>query len=195
MIEAPGGVTSSDLTTVLSTALEALQTEGHGPVLFIGSDCPELPSSAIERALAVCQDPGHAYICGADDGGYVLLGLPAEAPADQVFAGVHWSAQDTAASQTEVLEACGLRVVRGETHSDIDELSDLLALKGRLEALSRREREEICPRVAAWLGALNYGAVNHFVRHASPERAGECGHNAEVTEATVRRSPRCARDS
>ena len=111
------------------------------------------------------------------------------------FAGVHWSAQDTAARQTEVLEACGLRVVRGETHIDIDELSDLLALKGRLEALSRREREEICPRVAAWLGAQNYGAVNHFVRHASPERAEECGHNAEVTEATVRRGPRCARDS
>ena len=152
MVTTAGGVTGSDLTAVLTEALESLQENGYGATVFVGSDCPDLPCEAIEKAFEVCQGSHKAYICPAQDGGYVLLGVGKSAPKG-VFKGVHWSADDTAKSQTHVLENLGINVVQGETYSDVDDFSDLLALNARLDEMSKQERKALCPRVARWARA------------------------------------------
>jgi len=75
------GLTGTDLTTILSTALADLQRDGYGVVVFIGSDCPELPNDAIIRGIVEAStsrgetERKSAMICPADDGGYVMLGV------------------------------------------------------------------------------------------------------------------------
>lgn len=163
MASAPGGVTSSDLTLVLSEALADLQAQGFGPVIFIGSDCPDLPSAEIEQALTVCRDPRCAFLCAAEDGGYVLLGVPAGAP-PAVFSGVHWSASDTAASQARILESHGLRVVMGGRYNDVDEVEDLMALRERLDAMPAARSDALCRQVVAWLERSGAGRAQQTPR-------------------------------
>ena len=61
--------------------------------------------------------PHAAHLCPADDGGYVLLGLPRElftpptrdAARASLFEGVRWSSSDTCSSQAQALARAGLR--------------------------------------------------------------------------------------
>jgi len=144
MIAGPGGLTGSDLGTRLRCALSQLQDEGCGPVIFIGSDTPDLPNTAIKYALdTVVEDPDKAVLNPADDGGYVLLGLPANAPLT-VFDDVKWSHEDTLLTQTKALEQAGFSVMQGDVFCDVDEFSDLVALRDRLPS-------HVCPRIGRWL--------------------------------------------
>ena len=49
------------------------------PVVFLGSDAPDLPLDYVLDACA-CARQGTAALCEALDGGYVLLALPSNAP-------------------------------------------------------------------------------------------------------------------
>ncbi len=63
----------SNLGFILSYILS--QHISQNNVIFIGSDCPQIPLLEFEKAESVIVD-GNVYICPASDGGYVLLGLP-----------------------------------------------------------------------------------------------------------------------
>lgn len=140
---------SSNLTVQLSAAVSRLQERGCGPILFIGSDCPDLPDSTIQHAFStVCADPKKAVLCPASDGGYVLLGLPVGASTG-VFDGVAWSCEETLKSQTAALEREGLQVTIGETYIDVDEFPDLEVLKSRLE--TSKESRDACPLVCRFV--------------------------------------------
>ena len=128
-----------------------------GRLVFIGSDCPELPPSELQAALHTCRQPHAAHLCPADDGGYVLLGLPrdlyaADTARASLFEGVRWSSSDTCSSQAKALARAGLRaVVVGPTYHDCDELEDVLGLEVRLRAAPAPSR---CANVGAWLHGL-----------------------------------------
>ena len=96
------GLTSMDLTRVLKAAYTEARRVTTGSVVLIGMDTPELCPSSVVHATAATAHHQHAYICPADDGGYVLLGLPPAAP-EQVFEGVTWSCNTTCINQMGVV--------------------------------------------------------------------------------------------
>ena len=133
---------SSDLGSALKDEYARVRSQSRGAVVFLGSDAPDLPIDYVLDACA-CARQGTAAICEALDGGYVLLALPSNAP-PEVFAGVKWSCSETANSQRERLQACGVsvRTLLGRW-SDIDEVTDVHAL------LERLKKSKACPRVLA----------------------------------------------
>ena len=125
----------SDLGAVLADAMRRVRAAcGVRRVAFIGSDCPTLPLADVQNALARAADPcsNVAAICPATDGGYTLLALPESADEVSCFADVRWSSHDTCLSQLAALTRANLVCTVGETHADVDELSDLEALAEKL---------------------------------------------------------------
>jgi uncharacterized protein len=95
-------LTAIDLTSVLRAALQDVRLASTtGTAVFIGMDTPDLQPSCVLDAIAKGKQ-GQAYICPANDGGYVLLGLPPAAP-PEVFDGVKWSCHSTCISQMGVI--------------------------------------------------------------------------------------------
>lgn len=93
--------------------------------IAIGTDCPLLPVSLLARANVASQD---VFLASADDGGYVLVGVTAEAVRRGVFTGVEWSTADTLRSQRARAEALGLDVVVVPGGYDVDDESGLRRL-------------------------------------------------------------------
>jgi len=165
VLPAAAGGPPPDLGAVLADAAARCRSPNAPAVIFIGMDCPDLPAEEIVHAARVCSEPGHAYICPATDGGYVLLGLPADARADAVFAGVEWSAPETCASQVASLVRSGLRCTHGGRYRDVDEAEDLVALAHRLRC-GPSSPSVACPRVK--------GLLAHF----GEDRRGRSSHGS-----------------
>jgi hypothetical protein len=121
---------TADLTAKLRDAVHRLTAQGLGATLFIGSDCPELPAAEVSYALRAVRS-GRAYIAPAQDGGYVLLGVPHCPAAVAVFDGVEWSCARTCVSQIRRLMQEGFPLEVGATYADVDEEEDFKALRIR----------------------------------------------------------------
>jgi rSAM/selenodomain-associated transferase 1 len=93
-----------------------------GPVLFVGSDCPELGRSRL-LAAAESLSAHDAVIHPALDGGYVLLGLRRFDPS--LFTGIAWSTDSVAAQTIARIEALGWSLHVGERLRDVDSPGDL----------------------------------------------------------------------
>ena len=100
-------LSSSDLTFKLSFALkEVVQNHSkYRTVTFIGSDCPFI---CVDEVIKGCNlsAKNEAFLSPANDGGYVLISLPASTPIS-VFQGVKWSSKDTLQSQASIIENMG----------------------------------------------------------------------------------------
>ena len=97
------------------------------PIVFIGSDCPNVPYAALDAALAQ-SDAHNALICPSTDGGYTLLGVGAHA-VSTIFDGVAWSSEQTCESQVAALTRSGVATrIWPDTTRDVDELDDAVAL-------------------------------------------------------------------
>lgn len=142
-----GDVRSSDLTAILIDALTRVRARFApvSTVIFIGADSPTVGDDSVRAAVLAGFD-GRAHLCPAEDGGYTLLGVPADAPTS-IFAGVRWSASTTAISQAARLAACGVSLEVGRTHGDVDTVADFEALKESLAEDSGQQA--LCPRVWA----------------------------------------------
>jgi rSAM/selenodomain-associated transferase 1 len=101
----------------------------HGCILMIGTDCPVLTTTHLQRA-AIALQSHEAVIIPAEDGGYVLLGL--KGPCPQVFANIAWSTADvfeqTMARLREANRSC--RVL--ETLWDVDRPQDHARLRATM---------------------------------------------------------------
>jgi glycosyltransferase A (GT-A) superfamily protein (DUF2064 family) len=132
-----------------------------GPVAFIGSDAPDLPSSAL-RAGFKHAARGRAYLQLAHDGGYVLLVVPAGTP-PAIFSRIDWSSARTGAQQARRIRAAGIPVVIARKRwRDVDEPADVAALRQRL-------RPGIAPRTSRLCGAGR--AVSAFHHDIDPAPA------------------------
>lgn len=95
-------------------------------VTFMGMDCFGLSAERI-RQVASAAASGVAQVLPADDGGYVLLSVPARCP-DSIFDDIPWSCDRTCQAQIASIERHGVTVCVGETLEDVDEPADLEGL-------------------------------------------------------------------
>jgi rSAM/selenodomain-associated transferase 1 len=100
----------------------ALRAHASGPVMIIGTDCPDATAGQIAKALKVL--PRHGAVLGpALDGGFWLIALSARRSRTvRLDRGIAWSSAQTLAD-TEA--ALGHRCDRIATLADIDTGNDL----------------------------------------------------------------------
>lgn len=139
---------SSQLTPILTNALNRIRSivssynnPDPGPVVFLGMDSPQLPleemASALNVSTSASSEDGpaveKALLCPCPDGGYGMLSVPANAPADKIFDGVQWSHPLTALSQLKALSDAGVAIRMGRLMYDMDEPDDVHDLCRRLQ--------------------------------------------------------------
>lgn len=101
---------------------ERLLAAAAYPVIFIGTDAPDLSVAHLQAARDAVA-AGRCAIGAADDGGYWLLGLPFAVP--RVFDGIAWSTETVFAETVARLEEAGQDPVRLPTLHDLDRPADL----------------------------------------------------------------------
>ncbi len=99
-----------------------------GPVVFLGSDAPQVGAAHVRRAFAAL---GRAQVVlgPAADGGYWLIGFSRRPLPMAPFAGVRWSSPSTLADTLAALPG-RFHVAYLETLRDVDSAADLAALGG-----------------------------------------------------------------
>ena len=111
-----------DLGARMRAAFEAAFAAGHGRVVIVGSDLPDLTADMLRRALRLLD--AHAAVVGpAADGGYYLLGLRERVPG--VFDGIAWSTGEVLGATLARLRAAGCEPAMLETLRDVDVAADL----------------------------------------------------------------------
>ena len=113
---------NGDLGARMSRAIERGMALQQGPVLVIGTDCPELSAAHIAEASRQL-DHHDAVLLPAADGGYVLIGL--RVPCPSLFTDMAWSTPTVASETLRRMASLGLRVWQGPMLHDIDEPADL----------------------------------------------------------------------
>lgn len=105
-----------DLTDRLLAALQP------APVLFFGSDTPDLKDHHVEHAVAALQD--HDVVIGpAEDGGYYCIGVNGSYPF--LFEDMPWSTDQVLPETLKRVTAHGMTYQVLETLSDCDTPDDL----------------------------------------------------------------------
>ncbi|MCB0430273.1 MAG: TIGR04282 family arsenosugar biosynthesis glycosyltransferase [Flavobacteriales bacterium] len=116
--------TEGDLGARMQHAMEQAFRENGGPVVLIGSDCPEVSPRILQEAFRHLQDTD-CVLGPAADGGYYLIGCRTSFPF--VFQDMPWSRPELFETTCRVLKARGCRVHTLEVLTDIDKVSDLKA--------------------------------------------------------------------
>lgn len=105
--------------------------------LLVGSDSPDLPLAAIDRAVALLTDPEgtcRLVLGPSEDGGYWLIGCRGGSP--PVFGDLPWSGADLLEQTLACLADIGWREGAEfqllDRWYDVDELADLTRLRARL---------------------------------------------------------------
>lgn len=93
-----------------------------GPVLFIGSDLPDISAAHLAEAAGHLSE-GRAVLGPAEDGGYWALGLPVAA--DYLFRDMPWSTEEVFAITLQRLRDHGAEPVLLPTLADCDRPEDL----------------------------------------------------------------------
>lgn len=98
-----------------------------GPIIIIGTDCPDISRSRIARAFAAL-GKSDCVIGPAEDGGYWLIGMKRTRTTPTLFRNVRWSSPHTLSDTLASLPR-GLGVALLETLGDVDEPGDVSRLK------------------------------------------------------------------
>lgn len=99
-----------------------------GPVVIIGSDCPDLRPHHIRSAFRAL-GTNDAVLGPASDGGYWLVGLKRFPRVPRAFDNVRWSTEHALADTEANLK--GRRIAHLATLDDVDEAADLVRDGGR----------------------------------------------------------------
>lgn len=124
----------ADLGARMIAAVGKTLAAGHDVVLLVGSDIPDLPTSALRDAYAalVGQPCGSRVGFGpATDGGFYLVAATDVSSLAVAFSGVTWSQPSVLADVTARLAAGGRDVATGQAWPDLDTPADLEALVTR----------------------------------------------------------------
>lgn len=103
-------------------AFDRAFADGHGRVVIIGSDLPEMRADLLRRAITLL-DIHEAVVGPARDGGYYLLGLTGLV--EGVFDGIAWSTPGVFEATLDRLATVGITPALLETLTDVDEVGDL----------------------------------------------------------------------
>ena len=154
----------------LSHALQdALDRPGHGPILLIGMDTPQLRPAD----LSLDWDGADAVLGLCPDGGYWALGLRRFHP--DVVTGVPMSMPQTGRRQLERLQSLGYRVRLLPVVCDVDTPADAAAVArvapdGRFGRLHRRLTGTRCSPLALYDEALGGAQVRVLQTHTDPTK-------------------------
>lgn len=100
--------------------------KGRGPIVVIGTDCPQVTAADIDAAFKALKS--HSAVFGpAADGGFWLMGARGPLPA-HIFDNVRWSHENTLLDLSDKFENIG--VLR--TLVDVDDLTALQAQRANL---------------------------------------------------------------
>jgi len=122
----------ADLGERLARVAADLFAAGHGGVVLVDSDTPNLPSEYLLEALAALDAGADVVIGPAWDGGYYLIGLARPAPA--LFAGIAWSTAGVLEQTVLAATRAGLGIHYLPSWFDVDTPSDLDRLARQLAA-------------------------------------------------------------
>jgi rSAM/selenodomain-associated transferase 1 len=106
----------------MAAAFEAAFAPGHGRVVIIGSDLPELSAAVLRDAFAAL-DHHPAVLGPARDGGYYLLGLRRMIP--EIFHSIAWSTGEVFRATMERFAALGITPALLPVLADVDVAADL----------------------------------------------------------------------
>jgi hypothetical protein len=121
---------------------------GGAAVAALGSDHPALPVAVAERAFDLLEEGADVVLGPAEDGGYYLIALRAEAVARRLFEDIAWSTGRVFPATLERIAELGLRLELLPTASDVDTPNDLRRL-----AAAMKDGDLGCPRTRALLQA------------------------------------------
>lgn len=116
----------------------------------VGSDHPALPLHLVHEAFARVETGADVAIGPAEDGGYYLIALRADAVSRRLFEGIAWSTGEVLSTTLERCRELGLVVELLPMASDVDTPEDLRRL-----ALRMASDDLGCPRTRELLGAWN----------------------------------------
>jgi len=112
----------ADLGDRMFNAFHRGFTEGHCPVVIIGSDCPDLTTDLLAEAFRQLQT--NPFVIGpAADGGYYLLGMTN--PRESLFRQKTWSTAAVLPETLADLHQSGTPYHLLPVLSDVDEAADL----------------------------------------------------------------------
>ncbi len=100
-----------------------LGRESVDSVLLIGTDCPAMDSSYLDKALAALHSGNDVVIGPAADGGYVLIG--SRRPVAALFTNISWGSNQVLNETLVRLEAHALSYRLLDTLWDVDRPEDL----------------------------------------------------------------------
>jgi Uncharacterized protein conserved in bacteria (DUF2064) len=159
-------------------------------VAALGSDHPTVEIELIERAFAAVEDGADVALGPAEDGGYYLIALAADAVRRRLFEDVPWSTSGVLAATLERCEQLGLAVELLPAAADVDTPADLARLAVRLAPPGAAA--DGCPRTRALLARwrrLPVSAAPADAREAADLREpivavkpAECSEPAEPAE-------------
>lgn len=138
----------ADLGERMAAALHRALTEAERAVL-VGTDCPDLSSDHVSRALEALAGGADVVLVPATDGGYVLVGARRDARdrLPGIFAGVPWGTDRVLAATRERCASLGLALAELAPLDDLDRPEDLATLgEDRRAALLDRGRTFIRAR-------------------------------------------------
>lgn len=111
-----------DLGERMLNSFKELFDQGFTRIIIIGSDCLQLKTETLEKAVALLES-NSAVIGPASDGGYYLLGLTKFYP--DLFINKPWSTDQVFAKTIDDFINQGISYAMLEELSDIDKSSDL----------------------------------------------------------------------
>lgn len=109
-----------DLGERLRYAFAHAFERGYQSIIAIGSDCPGLDETCLQRA-SVLLATVDVVLGPATDGGYYLIGL--RRPAPRLFENIEWSTATVLAATLSRIRECGLSYALLEEKDDIDDLT------------------------------------------------------------------------
>jgi len=112
----------NDLGERMLNSFKELFDQGFTRIIIIGSDCLQLKTETLEKAVALLES-NSAVIGPASDGGYYLLGLTKFYP--DLFINKPWSTDKVFAKTIDDFINQGISYALLEELSDIDDSTDL----------------------------------------------------------------------
>lgn len=116
----------NDLGERMKNAFKSSFTAGYEKIVIIGTDCPGINKSILEKAFIALNNKD-IVIGPATDGGYYLLGMKREYPF--LFQNIKWSTDRVLQQTIDLCNKSRLSYFLLPELSDIDEEKDLIHLK------------------------------------------------------------------
>jgi hypothetical protein len=180
--------TDGDLGDRLASALSGAFASGAASAVVLGSDCPVARATHVRAALRQLAS-SDVVIGPADDGGYWLLGISADAASralPALLGGIAWGSDTVFERTVERAGAASLRVAVVDRLADVDRPEDLVLWR------SERAREFAAPEsVSVVVPALDeVDRIGDAVRSALGGGAAEVivvdGGSSDGTSAAAR---------